>query len=101
MKLISEATNRGYRIFLFRMRTLYNKQNGKEINPQFHRYGARDGWAKDAEQKRVRVKKHMSQWCTQEPMLSRVHLSPTMRVRLGVAVTRHFQGELQRNGKLG
>ena len=79
----------------------YNKQNGKDITPRFHRYGVRDGWAKDAEQKRIRVKKHiMLQWCNQEPILSRVHLSPTMRVRLGIAVTRHFQGELQRNGQI-
>ena len=80
----------------------FNKQNGKDITPRFHRYGVRDGWTVDREGKRVRIKKHtMSQWCSAEPVAERVHLNPDMRIRLGVAVTRHFQGELERNGKIG
>ena len=79
----------------------FNKQNGKDITPRFHRYGVRDGWSKNTEQKRVRVKKHiMSQWNGQEPILSRMHLNPAMRVRMGTAVTRHFRGELERFGQM-
>ena len=79
----------------------FNKQNGKDITPRFHRYGVRDGWTVDREGKRVRIKRHiMSQWCSAEPITERIHLNTDMRIRLGVAVTRHFKGELERNGKL-
>ena len=79
----------------------YNKQNGKETTPRFHRFGVRDGWTFNLEGRKVRVKKHiMAQW-TSEPILTRVHLIDQVRIKVGVAVTRHFKGEEERFGKLG
>ena len=34
----------------------YNRQNGKEITPRFHRFGVQDGWGKDDRGRRVKVK---------------------------------------------
>ena len=53
------------------------------------------------EGRKVRVKKHiMAQW-SKEPILTRVHLIDQIRIKVGVAVTRHFKGEEERFGKLG
>ena len=80
----------------------FNQEGGKDITPRFHRFGVRDGWTYNADGKRVRVKRHIhSQWCQIEPIRNRMHLNDVMRIRLGVSVLRHFQGEFERNGKLG
>jgi hypothetical protein len=79
----------------------YNKENGKDITPRFHRFGVKDGWVIGQDGKRVRTKRHIqSQWRQSEPVRDRMHLSDTWRVRLGRGVTRHFQGELERHGVL-
>ena len=53
------------------------------------------------EKKRKRVKRHIfSQWCEDKPVKDRMYLNEVMKVRLGVAIVRHFQGEKERNGVL-
>ena len=80
----------------------FNKWNGKDITPRFHRFGVRDGWELDMAGNRVKVKRHiMSQWLQSEPRGERMHLSDRFRVRLGVGAVRHFRGEYERFGKLG
>ena len=80
----------------------YNKWNGKDITPRFHRFGVKDGWELDQAGKRVKVKRHiMSLWLQSEPRAERMHLSDKFRIRLGVGAVRHFKGEYERFGKLG
>ena len=80
----------------------YNNQNGKNITPRFHRFGVKDCWAMGKEKKRVRVKRHMhAQWRQEQPINERMYLNDVTRLRLGVAVVRHFQGEQERHGILG
>ena len=80
----------------------FNKENGKSITPRFHRFGVRDAWSVGQDGKRTRVKRHIhSQWCQDEPIVERMHLNKEMRIRLGVAVVRHFLGEQERHGILG
>ena len=79
----------------------YNNQNGKSMTPRFHRFGVKDCWALGQEKKRKRVKRHIfSQWCQDKPVKDRMYLNEVMKVRLGVAIVRHFQGEKERNGVL-
>ena len=80
----------------------YNKQNGKSITPRFHRFGIRDGWSKDKDGKKTRVKKHiMDQWDPTKPVKERIYLCDQVTHKVARAVTRHFKGELERYGKLG
>ena len=80
----------------------YNNQNGKNITPRFHRFGIRDGWSKDKGGKKKKVKKHiMEQWDSSQPVKERLYLCDKVKHRMALAVTRHFQGELDRHGKLG
>ena len=70
----------------------YNRQNGKDITPRFHRFGVKDGWEKDERGRRTKVKRHLfAQW---NP--DRLHLHDKIRVKLGIAITRHFLGEQAR-----
>ena len=81
--------------------TYFNQQNGK-ITPRFHRFGVKNGWRLDKNRKRVHVQCHQfQQWRQSEPVHDMLHLSDQWRVRLGISVTRHFQGEQDRNGILG
>ena len=70
----------------------YNRQNGKEITPRFHRFGVKDGWGKDDRGRRVKVKKHLFAHWKQD----RFHLHDKIRVKLGTAITRHFLREQSR-----
>ena len=80
----------------------YNNQNGKSITPRFHRFGVRDGWSKDKNGKKIKVKKHiMDHWDGSEPVKERRYMCDLVKHRMARAVTRHFQGELERHGKLG
>ena len=75
----------------------FNEGNGKTITPRLHRFGVRDGWSMNTEGKKTRVKRHiMSHWCS-DPILQRSSLIPRIRMRLGVAITRHFKGEMDRH----
>ena len=79
----------------------FNQENGK-ITPRFHRFGVKNGWRLDKNRKRVHVQCHQfQQWRQSEPVHDMLHLSDQWRVRLGISVTRHFQGEQDRNGILG
>ena len=70
----------------------YNRQNGKDITPRFHRFGVKDGWEKDERGRRTKVKRHLfAQWNQ-----DRLHLHDKIRVKLGIAITRHFLGEQAR-----
>ena len=70
----------------------FNKQNGKDITPRFHRFGVKDNWEKDSTGRRIKVKKHLfSHW-----KADHFHLQDKIRVKLGIAITRHFQGEMSR-----
>ena len=61
----------------------------------------KDCWAMGQDKKRKRVKRHIpSQWCQDKPVKDRMYLNEVTRMRLGVAVVRHFLGEQERNGIL-
>ena len=65
----------------------FNKWNGKDITPRFHRFGVRDGWQLDQAGNRVKVKRHiMSQWLQSEPRGERMHLSDRFRSGCGQAL---------------
>ena len=80
----------------------FNAENGKNITPRFHRFGIRDCMVKDGNGKKKRVKQHIfSHWCDDQPKSKRNMLTPAIRIKMGIAVNRHFAGELERNGILG
>ena len=80
----------------------FNKENGKVITPRFHRFGVKDGWELGPNGSKSRVKRHiMSQWLQSERRAEKLHLSHTVCIKLGRAVVRHFQGEIERFGILG
>jgi hypothetical protein len=79
--------------------TYFNQQMGK-ITPRFHRFGIKNGTQR-RNGNTFRVQHHiMSQWRQSDPVQDRLLLSDTLRVRLGLSVTRHFQGEIERFGIL-
>ena len=79
----------------------FNQQRGK-ITPRFHRFGVKDGTRRDKDGKFKKVKCHlMERWRQTEPDQDKLHLSDKWRVRMGTAVIRHFQGEIERFGVLG
>ena len=78
----------------------FNDQNLK-LTPRFHRYGVRNGWTSDENGRRRRIKKHiLSHWVGSGRPSERMMLSFPQRIMLGVAVTRHFTGEIERHGRL-
>ena len=63
---------------------------------------ADSGYSMGALQCPLLVKKvYIVRWRQTEPDRDKLHLSDQWRVRLGIAVTRHFQGEKERFGVLG
>ena len=77
--------------------TYFNGQNGKNITPRFHRFGVKDCASRDADGRRVRIKKHIFSHWNPDHFL----LKDKLRVKLGTAVVRHFLGEQARSGMLG
>ena len=81
---------------------VYFNQQRDKITPRFHRFGVKDGTRRDKDGKFQKVKCHlMNRWRQTEPDSDKLHLSDKWRVRMGTAVTRHFQGEIERFGILG
>ena len=79
----------------------FNQQKGK-ITPRFHRLGVKNGTQKKQDGSITRVQKHLfKQWRQSEPNNDKVHLSDEWRVRMGIQVTRHFEGEMDRFGIIG
>ena len=77
----------------------FNEENGKHITPRFHRFGIRDCMRKDSNGRRKRIKQHIfSHWCDEKPKAQRNMLIPEIRIKMGIAVTRYFAGEMERNG---
>ena len=80
----------------------YNTENGRICTPSFHRFGVRTTRGRLAGGPLTSIQAHQfSQWKETEPTRDMVHLNDRWRVRMGQAVIRHFQGEIQRNGVLG
>ena len=80
----------------------FNAENGKNIILRFHRFGGRDCMVKDCNDKKKRVKQHiLSCWCKDKPKSKRIMLTPAIRIKMGIAVNRHFAGEMERNGIFG
>ena len=81
---------------------VYSNQERGKIIPCFHRFGVNDGTRRDEDGKLQKVKCNlMEHWRQTEPNLDKLHLSDKWRVRMGIAITRHFQGEILRFGVLG
>ena len=79
----------------------FNEGNGKPT-PRFHRFGVKTGRRFGQDGMPLPYKIHQwSQWRQSEPVEDMVHLSDYWRVRMGAAVVRHFEGELERGGTLG
>ena len=79
----------------------FNQQRGK-ITPRFHRFGVKDGTRRDKDGHYRKVKCHlMDRWRQTDSDRDKLHLNDQWRVRMGIAVTRHFQGEKERFGVLG
>jgi hypothetical protein len=79
----------------------FNQQKGK-ITPRFHRLGVKNGTQKKQDGSIIRVLKHQfKQWRQSEPDHDKVHLTDEWRVRMGIQVTRHFKGEMDRFGLIG
>ena len=78
----------------------FNDSYGK-YTPRFHRFGVKTG-RRFVGGTPVAYKVHQwNQWRQTEAMDNMIHLSDEWRIRMGGAVVRHFNGELQREGVLG
>ena len=78
----------------------FNQSYGK-FTPRFHRFGVKTG-RRFADGTPVAYKVHQwNQWRQTEAVDNMLHLNDEWRIRMGGAVVRHFNGELQREGVLG
>ena len=72
------------------------------LKSQMYRLGVKNGTQKKQDGSITRVQKHLfKQWRQSEPNNDKVHLSDEWRVRMGIQVTRHFEGEMDRFGIIG
>lgn len=82
----------------------FNQQKDK-LTPGLHKYGVKNGtqrvYPKEGVPYTVKVHHHLMKQWEAGPVKDRLYLSDTWKVRLGVAVVRHFEGELKRYGVLG
>ena len=82
----------------------FNQQKDK-LTPRLHRFGVKNGtqkvYPKEGVPHTVRVQHHLMKQWEAVPVRDKLYLSDTWKVRLGLAVVRHFEGELKRYGVLG
>ena len=78
----------------------YNRKNGRSCVPRFHNYGTRTT-TRVVDGTRQVVKTHRwNEWRASEPRHDMLHLSDSMRVKMGRQVLRFFEGENGRHGHI-
>ena len=75
----------------------FNSNNGMMFAPRFHTYGVRNSkkWLGDGSSVPMRTHR-WEQWRWSEPVGDMLHLNDSCRIRMGQAVIRFFEGEMER-----
>ena len=77
----------------------FNSNNGMMFSPRFHTYGVRTSRKRLNDGSTIPFKTHRwEQWRWSEPVGDMLHLSDQMRIRMGQAVVKFFDAEMERGG---